>query len=372
MASNDGNQLRNLIFQDLTSKVKHLDTLCSTLKKMQKGEIQLEPSITLNRILEEVKVAEKDMSTYLHGLKEQNENMEKTIRMVKAVTVARREQLQKVASVMKDYTCSQENVDAPETLANLQGLNLASAPVTESTSSSAVGGGSQDSLSKQVSAPPSTTEVVHNQPGTPSHTSSHSVPVTPTRTESRVTVNIKTPKLTDFLPLESMYSMLDKDNLITKASKRSSQKKPQPQTPKSVSKQVRKSIFPTSSQEAEKTISTPTLPKIKPLKPSEYRMNRPDYSDRIARISADDYHHHVEDKIHKLISLDLINQIVYRVDLLFKLNPGVALDKADLLELITPMAGIKSQLCLSILTKLKRLKSAPDGQLLPVYGSINI
>jgi len=44
------------------------------------------------------------MSTYLHGLKEQNENMEKTIRMVKAVTVARREQLQKVASVMKDYT----------------------------------------------------------------------------------------------------------------------------------------------------------------------------------------------------------------------------------------------------------------------------
>jgi len=58
MASNDGNQLRNLIFQDLTSKVKHLDTLCSTLKKMQKGEIQLEPSITLNRILEEVKVAE--------------------------------------------------------------------------------------------------------------------------------------------------------------------------------------------------------------------------------------------------------------------------------------------------------------------------
>jgi len=45
---------------------------------------------------------------------------------------------------------------------------------------------------------------------------------------------------------------------------------------------------------------------------------------RIARISADDYHHHVEDKIHKLISLDLINQIVYRVDLLFKLNPGVA------------------------------------------------
>ncbi|XP_067951446.1 uncharacterized protein [Watersipora subatra] len=91
----------------------------------------------------------------------------------------------------------------------------------------------------------------------------------------------------------------------------------------------------------------------------------------IAMIDVEEYHSQIDGYIKQIISLELLNKVVHKVDLMFNATPGKPVKKQHLIELISPIASAKAKLCISIMVKLNRLTPGNGGcdSMLAVLGN---
>ncbi|XP_067951191.1 uncharacterized protein [Watersipora subatra] len=355
MASN------NDVFERLSSIAKQFDKQYIELGEKLSDSTARQPARTLDRLNKETSSLQVTLETELTRLKRHNTRMEKAIAMMNTLLDQKQRLLTEITDKIDQYTITKQSG-----LASTVDTPRKKVMPTDET------------CKEKLVTPLKCIENLANEPLAEGRMKESQTPVTLPRT-SKDDGEIRTPRLADYLPLEYMYERLDNDFLITKASKRSSTKKTPSNLPRASATAMRsvkskKSLLLSTPGGKHDVVNppTPVAPQlIKVHKPDFKKIPKPDFSGRIAMIDVEEYHSQIDGYIKQIISLELLNKVVHKVDLMFNATPGKPVEKQHLIELISPIASAKAKLCISIMVKLNRLTPGTGGcdSMLAVLGN---